>query len=410
MLKAILYNLKKKGYAFMVQQGGIWPTEKQELLLRASLLQGQAALDAWRKWETRVDVKELDHASRRLLPLFYRNLERQGITFPVMDLYKGIYRLTWYENQMLFHAAASLLHAFHEAGIETIVLKGAVLALEYYKDPGLRPMGDFDVLIHPKNVLTAVSLLRSRGWLPKSGFPKEVKDQFFSARHAHGFYDAAGHEFDLHWHVLAESCEKNADDDFWNGAIRIQINDVLTYSLNPTDLFLHVCSHGLRWNNVPPFRWVADAMTILNTSSSKIDWDRLIVLSRRLHLVLPLQEALRYLVDLLGAAIPQGVLRSLSRTPIPEEERRFYKIRMQPMDTLSPYRMLTLLYLRYSQATYSGNSELSSASFLRYLQMLWGVDCLWQVPFYAVLKAIRRIWRSKLWRSNRLIRKLVHKE
>ena len=393
---------------FMRQQGGIWPNEEQELLLRASLLRGEASLHAWRKWEARVDVSEIDYASRRLLPLLCHNLERQGVTSPVMNLYKGIYRLTWYENHMLFHTAASLLHAFHEAGIETILLKGAVLALEYYGDPALRPMGDFDLLIHPQDVLTAVSLLRSRGWLPKSGFPKEVKDLFFSVRHAHGFYDDTGHEFDLHWHVLAERCEKNADEDFWSGAIIIQMSGVHTHSLNPTDLLLHVCSHGLRWNNVPPLRWVADAMTILDTSSSKIDWDRFIVLSRRFRLVLPLQEALRYLVDLLAVPIPQDVLGSLSSTPISEEERRFYKIRMQSMNTISPYRMLTLLHLRYSQATYS-NSKLSYVGFFPYLQTLWGVAHVWQVPFHAVFKAMRRIYKSFLWRSNRFIRKVTHK-
>jgi len=393
----------------MIQQGGIWPTKEQELLLRAALLQDQTALDAWREWEARVNVNELDHASKRLLPLLYRNLKRQGMASPMMDLYKGIYRLTWYENQMLFHTAASLLYAFHEAGIQTIVLKGAVLALEYYKDPGLRPMGDLDVLIHPEDAPSAVSLLRGRGWLPKSGFPKEVRDRFLSARHAHGFDDGAGHEFDLHWHVLAESCEKNADKDFWNGAMGIRINDVLTHSLNPTDLLLHVCSHGIRWNNVPPFRWVADAVTILNKSSSDIDWKRFVDLSRSLHLILPLQEALRYLVDLLAVAIPQDVLRSLSSAPISDAEQRFHKIRMQPMNTISPYRMLTFLYLRYSQAAYGTNSKLSYVGFLRYVQTLWGVDHPWQVPFYAVFKGIRRIWLLVLWRNGRLIRKSVHK-
>ncbi len=393
----------------MFQHGGIWPTEEQELLLRAALLRDQASTDAWRKWEARVDVNDIDYASRRLLPLLYRNLDQQGVTSPAMDLYKGIYRLTWYENQMLFHTASSVLHLFHEAGIETILLKGVVLALEYYKDPGLRPMGDLDVLIHPKDVPAAVSLLRSYRWLPKPGFPKEVKDTFFWMRHAHGFYDDTGHEFDLHWHALAEGCENNADEDFWSGAISTHVNGVFTHSLNPTDLFLHVCAHGLRWNSVPPFRWVADAMTILDTSLDKIDWDRFIVLSQRLHLVLPLQESLRYLVDLLAVEVPQDVLKRLSSTPISEEERRFYKIRMQAMDTISPYRMLTLLYLRYSRAIYS-NSKLSSASFLQYLQTLWGVNHLWQVPFHAVFKGIRKIYRLTLWRSNHLVTRLTHKK
>jgi len=113
-------------------RGGCWPTWRQELLLRAALLRGKEAIAAWREWKSSVDVDRLDQGSRRLLPLLYRNLRAHGVEDPLMNSFKGIYRLTWYKNQMAFHKMTSLLRSFHHAGIETMLLKGAALVMLHY--------------------------------------------------------------------------------------------------------------------------------------------------------------------------------------------------------------------------------------------------------------------------------------
>ena len=84
-----------------------------------------------------------------------------------MNKFKGIYQLTWYRNQMLFHNMAILLRRFHNAGIQTMIIKGAALTLLYYRDYGLRPMKDFDVLIHTKQATAAINLLKKLGWSSK---------------------------------------------------------------------------------------------------------------------------------------------------------------------------------------------------------------------------------------------------
>src|ERR671938_178933 len=104
------------------------PTEEQKLLLRAALRNGEEAVDAWRTWHATVDITQLDDvASQRLLPLVYRNLQAQTATVPGLERIKGTYRYSWYKNQLLLQATAACLRAFHEAGIETIVLKGMAL-------------------------------------------------------------------------------------------------------------------------------------------------------------------------------------------------------------------------------------------------------------------------------------------
>src|SRR2546422_8135768 len=123
-----------------------WPTWQQELLLRAALLQGKNSIEAWEKWKSSTDINQLDLGSHRLLPQLYRNLHVQGVKDRLLEKFKGIYRRTWCDNQLLFHEVSALLRSLGDAGIETIVLKGAALALLHYRDCGLRPMNDFDVM------------------------------------------------------------------------------------------------------------------------------------------------------------------------------------------------------------------------------------------------------------------------
>jgi len=83
-------------------EGDCWPTREQELLLRAALLQGNDAINAWHEWKSSVDIEQLDQGSYRLLPLLYRSLHIDGVEDPLMNKLKGVYRMTWYKNQPFY--------------------------------------------------------------------------------------------------------------------------------------------------------------------------------------------------------------------------------------------------------------------------------------------------------------------
>ena len=364
------------------------PSPQQELLLKASLLEGNEAIEAWEEWKSTVDVNLVDSASHRMLPLLYRNLQTLGITDPSMAKYKGVYRQTWYKNQILFHAIASLLRSFEDANIQTMVLKGAALTVLYYKDYGLRPMNDFDVLIRAEKVLPAIGLLETLGWSPMDFMPTE---KYISVSYSHGFRNSAGQEFDLHWHLLSQSRGINADDDFWDGAVPCNINNVATRALNPTDQLLHICIHGAKWNFIPPFRWVADAMTILNTSQSRIDWKQLMEQCERRRLVLPLSDALNYLKEIFDAPIAPGILKKLREIPVPNIERIEYKIAVNPP---TQWTAMSDLWCQHYRLTGNVGLLQKITGFPRFLQNIWGIPA-WKLPLHGLSKMIT-------WHENRL--------
>jgi hypothetical protein len=61
---------------------------------------------------------------------------------------------------------AEILAAFAGAGIEAIPLKGSHLATSYYREPGLRPMNDLDVLVRPADEPRALEALARLGYQP----------------------------------------------------------------------------------------------------------------------------------------------------------------------------------------------------------------------------------------------------
>ena len=299
------------------EESSCWPTRRQELLLQAALLRGQKAVEAWNRWKSSADIDRLDPASHRLLPLLYRNLHAHGIEDPLMDKLKGGYRHTWSRNRLLFRGLAKLLRSLRESRIRTLALKGAPLALLYYRDPGLRPMSDVDVMVPTRDALKAVRFLQALGWKPLGSF-REID---IPIRHGVGFKDSAGRRFDLHWHLLDECCRPGGDDDFWDGAVEIQIDGVPTLTLNAADHLLHLCAHGVRWEKIPAIRWIADALAIMNVSAPEIDWIRLAAQAEKHRLILPVREGLSYLREKFDAPVPREILQALRDLPVSNMER-----------------------------------------------------------------------------------------
>ena len=361
--------------------GGSWPTPQQELLLRAALLPSDAALSAWETWQASANIEDIDPGSHRLLPLLYRNLSRCGSASPLMGKLKGVYRQTWYKNQLLFRDMGQVLDAFRQSGIQTLVLKGAALNVLYYRESGLRPMQDLDVLVRLSDKDQALELMKTLRW--------ELK---VKAPHGWAFTNGDGRELDLHWHVLAQCCREHDDDDFWSGAVTAEFAGVSARALNPTDQLLHVCVHGVAWNEIPPVRWVADAVVILN--AEPIDWDRLVEQARKRELILTIRKSLNYLRQVVNAPIPAAVLEEMNGLPVSRSEQWDYAAKICRPEEWTPFYAFWTYYREYVRSVEGENILRKLFGLPEFLRYLWKLDHLWQVPVYAVAGAARRTGRT----------------
>lgn len=382
-----------------------WPTPVQTALLQAALWQGPQARDSWLKWQSQIDIEHLDEGSTRLLPLLLHNLEQQGIESPLAARFKSVKRYAWYRNQMMMGRAAKLLKAFEQAGISTMILKGAPLILLHYKDYGLRPMNDIDVMVPTEQSGRALELLEEWGWDPDIEEHLEGSDEFLTFRHAHAFRNADDQSLDLHRHLLGQCCWEEADVLFWRDAVAVEFQGVKTMALNPSDQLLHVCLHGLQWQSVSPLRWVADAVMVLRAAEKatekqwRIDWQRLeaIALSHRVQL--PLRDGLAFLREHLDAPIPPETITALGRIKASRAERLEYNASQRPPHSFGPYLKLWLRYRSFLRWEHKAGKFTAMLGFPRYLRHTWELEHTWQVPIAAAQKSLRQLRQRRNWRE-----------
>jgi Uncharacterised nucleotidyltransferase len=372
-----------------------WPTRRQELLLQAALLQGLKADQAWELWKAGANVDQLDPDAQRWLPHLYRALRSRAISHPEMTRFKGVYRRVWYENQLLFHSMTDVLRALDGAGVRTVLLKGAALVVQYYRDYGLRSMEDFDVLVTPDQAPAAVAVLRGLGFTPVWDTRPDV--DVFASRHGWDFKNGAGRQVDLHWQVFHDHIGPSPDDEFWSAAVPRMIGGVPTATLNAADQLLHVIVHGTAWDPEPSVRWVADAMAILRSAPDELDWNRLLRHARRYQYVLLLRVTLRYLREALDAPVPLPVLQQLEAAPVSRAERIIYTGRTRPRERWGPWLALCMAYLEGCATASPSTSALRRLAALpRYLQSRWGARSVWHVPIAAAFRATRRMgWAAR---------------
>ena len=372
-------------------EAGCWPTRAQELLLRAALLEREPALKSWNEWRRTIDIDVVDYGSHRMIPQLYRNLQRHGVKDPLMERLKGVYRYYLYKNEILLHRIGTLLAAFEDAGIQTMVLKGAALIPLYYGERGLRPMLDADMLVHAHQAEQAMELLQRVRWKSVRTEPQT----YIPIIHSTPFEDDGGRQLDLHWHLFWECFNANDDDEYWKNAVPVQIGGMQTLALNPTDQLLHTCWHGARWNEVPPIRWIADAMAILAASSAQIEWPSLLKKARRHRIVMPIKDSLQYLKSTFDAAVPDTLLESMSAVRISKIERENYEVSLNPLAAPTTTKILRQLYYDYRWLSSSTSSRVKSLAFARHLQAKWNIDHLWNVPLYVSMRMVRRLLSAK---------------
>jgi hypothetical protein len=330
---------------------GCLPNPLQERLLTACLASGAEARKAWEAWLPQVDIDRLDFGSSKLLPLLYRNLRAQGVEHPVVGRLKGVYRATWFRNQVLLKEASAVIPLFRGIGVESMILKGAALILTAYGDIGARAMEDVDLLVPTARGKEVLDLLLAEGWTPEPWLPDAMVGAYFAVKHGFNFRHRAGRLIDLHWHAMDECIAPWADDDFWAASRPLQIHGQPVRTLCPSDHLLHAIAHGVRWNPIPPLRWVADAVSLIRKEDGRMDWGRLIEQARRRNLVLPVKEGLRYVARRMDAPVPPAVIDDLDRSALNPVEHVAFRVQTSDPSKLGPLWRIRRQHARYLRVT-----------------------------------------------------------
>ncbi|MDX6638894.1 MAG: hypothetical protein QOJ01_2405 [Solirubrobacterales bacterium] len=343
-----------------------WPSAARELLIEAGIHADERGLAAWQSWRSANRLEEIDWCSQQLLPLVYRAIAGRGADDRDLAVLKGVYRKAWTANQMRFREAADAVEALSAAGIPTMILKGVALAKLHYRDDGVRPMGDVDLLVPFDRAPEAIGVLAEHGWRSSIDNLAHTMD----VRHGAPLRDSGARQLDLHWNLLWQPSD---DSELWRRAVPLELFGAPTLALSPTDQLLHVLVHGTYWSNLA-FRWVPDAATVM--ASAPIDWELFLAAARSHEVTWGLAAMLGYLAARMGSEVPDATLDQLRATPIPRYARRGQEARSRPSGLV---RELRKNWYRYRRLARLRGQRPMPRGFATHLRMIRGDEHNWQL-------------------------------
>ena len=365
-------------------------TCQQKQLLQASFLQGEDALNAWHEWKATADIESLDSESYCLLPLLYRNLSTNKVNDPLVIRLKSVYRRRWYENQLLFSKIIEIIHSFYNADIEALLLKDVALLTHYYPDRGTRVINNLEFLIHNSDVLKVVNILNELGWK----FTGEVVDKDNYVGHSLSFVNNSNLKIKIHYPALLEKYQEEVESIYWKNKVLTKVSGIPIFILNFDMQVLSVCLHIATANNLLPIYELADAKVILDSHSDKINWKQLIRQAQERQLILLLKRILPELHQLLNIPISKKTLDQIQAISVPLSERIEHQI--ISCRSIPVFGNFLLKYFQHLRLTKDRGLKPQFLGFPKYLQYIWKLDNVWQIPVEVTTRGIKRVKMSVL--------------
>ena len=228
-------------------------------------------------------------------------------------------------NKRLLDEYEIVGQAFHQQGIECIVLKGADLLSRLYGVRGTRPLSDVDLLVHAPD-LPAIHRL-----LTETGFAQQIDgNPAYRSTHSTLSLDLIP---DL-WYLDEEGLAS-----LWARARTRPLGQLTVKQLGSDDLLLYLTAYAVvhRGHLSPSF--FTDLRLLIE--KEPLHWPTLVEESSRRHLKIPLYHGLRQLVlsnSTIG--IPSSVIQQLAPATIAEQTLEFLFRRLvttQPLPELGHF-------------------------------------------------------------------------
>jgi hypothetical protein len=281
-------------------------TPTQLLLIAASLRKEAEARHAWDEVRLRLDLDRLEPGSFALMPTLYRRLEQWQLDDPALPRLKGLYRHSWYRNQMLLVELSRIVSSLEAADVRFVVGGGALLMAGFYDEPGLRPTDRIDVIVDPRQLSRARAALASLNW--------RVLDEGASRTRTAHWFGLGDDRF-----AVLRAPLFPATIPVWQHAEPVRSSDATFPGLDAGHQLLWTClgvdRHEL-WGRV---QWIADADVLIG--SRRVDWERFAAEAAALRSTRAVRRALTTVDEVAGSAPPDTALAELARAPVGARER-----------------------------------------------------------------------------------------
>ena len=210
-----------------------------------------------------------------------------------------------------YHELGTIADRLAETRTQVIALKGIYLARAVYPEPGLRPMGDLDLLFRVEDLQDVQAALIALGY-EREGM--QFPPSYYPPRHHQlpPFTRDGATAIEVHTRIERPSAPFAIDHDgIWERARPWSAGGQGVLALAPEDLLLHLCLHTAYHHK---FRIALNALMdiALVAERESLNWAAFTARARQWRAALPVFIGLELARRIVGAGVPAPVLASLS--------------------------------------------------------------------------------------------------
>lgn len=249
----------------------------------------------------------------RVMPLVYHSCSTSaGVPSEILAQLRASFMANVGHNRFRTGALLRLLDRLAADGISAISFKGAVLAEELYGTLALRHFGDLDLLVRKDDVERASAILQAEGYQPV--FLPSAAQAGAYLRYQHHlvfFHPTSRVVVELHYQLREHYFAYTPDtEQLWRQRRQLPVGGRAVAVLSPEDTLLMLCVHGAShcWERLS---WVCDVAAFVRVHP-QLDWASIFAQAGQLGGVRMLSLGLRLALGLLGAPLPEPILRHLA--------------------------------------------------------------------------------------------------
>ncbi len=196
------------------------------------------------------------------------------------------------------------------AKVEAIVVKGPVLSVRAYGDPGMRQYADLDFLIRSRDLLAATRVLT------ECHYESDVPVEAMEAGKIPGEYlfmkPGTRLLMELHTEQTFRYFPRPLPmEDYFARRIEVELDGNRVPALSEEDEFVLICIHGAKhfWERL---MWIADVAAMV-ARCTRIDWDVVNKSAQAAGAERMVNVALQLVEDLLRSEIPAAAKKRMER-------------------------------------------------------------------------------------------------
>ncbi len=216
-------------------------------------------------------------------PLIYYNLNKINLNGKIIPQeiilkLKTYYYETLVRNMQFWKELQQILNALEQSKIKAIPIKGIILAETLYRNIGLRPMIDIDLLIQESDLSIFEKVII------ELGYKKELEG--YTENHWREYYhhfvfkrENAAHfplQLEIHWDLSVPRPNKILFLKLWQRTKQETIDGVKISLLSPEDTLLCLALHLRRHTRSLILRHICDIYELLKQHESNFDWNYVI--------------------------------------------------------------------------------------------------------------------------------------